>query len=229
MLDLGGEPIKKPGMITIIDSGVNNLGSLLHAFELIGVEARATRTPSDLENATTLVLPGVGAFGTGMERLREFGLIEGIRRHAIELRRPMIGICLGMQLLTDSSEEHGHHEGLGLIPGATVRLDATSGEDRVPRLGWASVHGTPTAEAAALLPEPGDFYFAHGYHVVCEDPGAVAATTQFGTASIAAVIVRDNILGCQFHPEKSQDAGMAFLSRLIARVSQKPPRLVAAA
>jgi glutamine amidotransferase len=207
-------------MITIIDTGISNLGSLLHAFQLIGAEVRTTRSPSCLDDTTALILPGVGAFGTGMARLREYGLVDGIRRHACELGRPTIGICLGMQLLSNNSDEHGDHAGLGIIPGATVRLDPNGGADHIPRLGWAEVRAEPGSDLISLLPVPRDFYFAHSYHVVCDDPRSVVASTPFGAGSVAAIIARNNIMGCQFHPEKSQDAGMNFLSNMIARISQ---------
>jgi glutamine amidotransferase len=216
-------------MITIIDTGTNNLGSLLHAFKLIGAEVRVTQSKRDIRSASALVLPGVGAFGAAMARLHEHGIVDAIQRHAGERRRPMVGICLGMQLLLDGSEEYGAHQGLGLISGQVVRLKSSPEIDRVPRLGWADVDTERDHDFILPTTESRSFYFAHGFHAVCERPTSVIATTAFSGGKIAAVIGENNIIGCQFHPEKSQDAGMDFLAHLVARIVRDRPVSVAAA
>lgn len=214
-------------MLTIVDTGLSNLGSLLRAFQQIGVETRTTRSSRDIHDASVLILPGVGAFGLAMERLRDHRLIEAIQRHAREKRLPTIGICLGSQLLLESSDEHGGHAGLGLIKGRVTRLISEGRDTRVPRLGWAEV----TMDLPHSLIEPTTkarpFYFAHSHHARCDEPNQVIGTTGFGAERIAAVIGMDNILGCQFHPEKSQDAGLNLLQYMTRRaLAHGTPKLV---
>lgn len=216
-------------MLTIVDTGFNNLGSLLHALRMIGAETRLARSARDIETASGLLLPGVGAFGMAMARLRELGYIEEIIRHARERRRPIAGICLGMQLLLDGSEEHGEHTGLGLIKGHARRLVTTTGADRLPRLGWADVRIDNPHPFLQDSEGDRDFYFAHGYHAACQNADAVRATTSFNGNRIAAIIAENNIIGCQFHPEKSQDAGMDFLAHLVTRFSTDASKSLAAA
>lgn len=210
-------------MITVVDTGTNNLGSLLHAFKLIGAEVRVTQSSRDIRSASALVLPGVGAFGTAMARLHELGMVDDIRRHAGARRRPMVGICLGMQLLFDGSEEFGAHQGLGLISGRVARLKSSKAIDRVPRLGWADVDIERDHDFVPPTTESRSFYFAHGYHAVCDRPTSLIATTAFSGGKIAALIGENNIIGCQFHPEKSQDAGMDFLAHLVERIERDTP------
>jgi imidazole glycerol-phosphate synthase subunit HisH len=217
-------------MITIVDTGVNNLGSLLRAFRQIEMEVRTTRSPRDILDATVLVLPGVGSFGVAMERLRENGLIEPILRHARERHKPMIGICLGSQLLLEGSDEHGMRQGLGLIKGQVRRLDAGDGDARVPRLGWADVRMEKAHPLIEATSQAKPFYFAHSHHACCDDPEHVIGTTGFDGTRIAAVIGADNVVGCQFHPEKSQDAGLNLLQYLARRaLGREAPKLASVA
>ncbi|HEY0833522.1 MAG TPA: imidazole glycerol phosphate synthase subunit HisH, partial [Azospirillum sp.] len=159
--------------------------------------------------------PGVGAFGDGMAALREKGLAEPLRR-AAAAGTPLLGICLGMQLLAEESEEHGRHQGLGLIAGRAVRLTADQPGFRVPNMGWCDVAAT---RPGVLFPDgyhPTSFYFVHSFHVECRDPADVAATIDFSGRPVAAALEAGNVYGAQFHPEKSQDAGLGLLANFVA-------------
>jgi glutamine amidotransferase len=195
--------------LVMVDMGISNLGSVVEAFRRAGAPPlKVSREPEALDDAQAVVLPGVGAFGDGMAALRERGLVEPIRRHAAS-GRPLFGICVGMQLLSERSEEHGDHEGLGLIPGRTIRLTPSEPALRVPNMGWCDV----TANGAAFFADAEDraFYFAHSYRVVPEDESDIAATIDYG-GEVAAAVARGAVFGVQFHPEKSQDAGLEVLA-----------------
>lgn len=197
-------------MLTVVDMGISNIQSVLEAFRRIGAEVHVTGRPEDVERTETLILPGVGAFGDGMASLREKGLLEPIRRHVLERGRPLLGICLGMQLLAEHGEEHGDHPGLGLVPGRSVRLAPVDPTLRVPNMGWCDVAVRRRGRLFAETPAGESFYFAHSFHIRCDDPEDVAATLDYG-GEVAAAIERGSVLGVQFHPEKSQDAGLGVL------------------
>lgn len=203
-------------MITILNSGFNNLGSLLHALRWVGAVPKVAESVNDIREASSLLLPGVGSFGVAMHRLVEQGFAAEVVRHATDLGKPTIGICLGMQLLLDESDEHGTHAGLGLIKGRATALDSVLAPEQVPRLGWDIVQIDGDHPCLPQARTSRDFYFAHSYHAICANPSDVIATTPFGQGRIAAVIARKNVVGCQFHPEKSHDAGMDFLEALVA-------------
>jgi glutamine amidotransferase len=198
-------------MIAIIDSGVANLGSVEAAFRRIGVPARVVSDSGSVERAGALVLPGVGAFADAMAELHARSLVEPIRAAAAR-GVPLMGICLGMQLLAEESNEFGRHAGLGLIPGRIVRLEPSHPRERVPNIGWCDL--TPNSDARLYRNvECGTaFYFVHSYVFHCADPADVAATIRFGDRPVVAAVQRGNIHGAQFHPEKSQDAGLAVLA-----------------
>lgn len=203
-------------MLTMIDMGMGNLQSVRQAFERIGAPVSLTTRPEDVERAAAVILPGVGAFGDGMASLRQNGLVGAIRRHALERGRPLLGICVGMQLLADEGEEHGHHQGLGLIRGRVIRLRPTEEGCRVPNMGWNDVKvAYPDRALFARLPHGDSFYFAHSYHVVCADPADVAATIDYGGQRLTAAVERGGLFGVQFHPEKSQDAGLQVLAAFV--------------
>jgi imidazole glycerol-phosphate synthase subunit HisH len=215
-----GTAAKEPGagtdcgcvVITVVDMGLSNLGSVLHALARLGVPARATRDADEVRSAAALVLPGVGAFGDGMRALRGAGLVDPVRAHA-RAGRPLLGICLGMQLLADEGSEHGRHAGLGLVPGRVERLRPGAGSgQRVPNIGWCDVR---TADGEGPVPEDACLYFVHSYHLVPEDPAHVAAWVDL-MPPVAAAVRRGAVWGVQFHPEKSQDAGLAVLDRFVA-------------
>lgn len=202
----------QPGLIGIVDCGLGNVASIQRMFEAVDCDAEIIRDPGQIENCAKLVLPGVGAFDAGMRLLGSGGWIEPLNRSAIERKMPILGICLGMQLLCRRSEE-GSLPGLGWID-ADVRILDTGGDVRLklPHMGWAE---TTASRANELLPEDGDerrFYYVHKYRVVCQRTGDELASAVYGSRFTAAV-QRDNVYGVQFHPEKSHRFGKDLLGR----------------
>jgi imidazole glycerol-phosphate synthase subunit HisH len=211
-------------MITVIASAIANLGSVQSALRRVGVAAAVTSDAAAIRNARALILPGVGAYGEGMASLRRHGLIEPIRE-AAAAGTPILGVCLGMQLLADTSEEFGRHDGLGLICGRVVRLQPRPGE-RVPNIGWCDLTPTRPSTLYAEVQPRTPFYFVHSYQLRCSEPADITATIMFGGAPVTVGIERGNIFGAQFHPEKSQDAGLAVLAAF-ANFAERTRRLVA--
>jgi len=208
-------------MVTIIDLDIGNLHSVANAFRRIGAQVSVATTASEAAGAHILVLPGVGAFERGMANLHARGFGPLITRHAVERRAPLIGICLGMQLLADRSYEHGTTAGLGLIAGDVIRLEPGSSAERVPNIGWKPVDAS---RPSALFPARIDgqsFYHVHSYHLACSNATDVAATIAFGGRRIVTAVQRENIFGVQFHPEKSQDAGLDLLSSLLLHLENR--------
>ena len=193
---------------------MGNLASIRNMLKKLGFEALITGTPADLERASHLILPGVGAFDTGMRSLEERGLLPVLEQRVLSDNIPILGICLGMQLLSRSSAE-GERRGLGWIDADTVAFDFSNGENlRVPHMGWNAV--TPTADCELLDRSTEQrFYFVHSYHVRCDCPEDVAAISRYGI-DVTAVVRRGNIVGAQFHPEKSHRFGMQFLSKFLS-------------
>jgi glutamine amidotransferase len=197
-------------MLTVIDSGIANIGSVLNACRQIGVAARVTRRSDEILSASALILPGVGAYADGMDSLRRCDLVQPIV-DAVAAAIPILGICLGMQLLADSGEEFGSHRGLGLIPGRVRPLPAARG-CRIPNMGWCPVQIVhPGSGMFANLRAEAAFYFAHSFHLVCDDSRHVTATTPWGESPIVAAVQLGPVQGVQFHPEKSQAAGLEVL------------------
>ncbi len=197
-------------MVAIVDYGVGNLFSLVSSFAAIGVEAAATGDPDALRRADRLVLPGVGAFGDAAALLRQSGLAEVVTE-AAESGTPLLGICLGMQLLFDESYEYGRHPGLGLIPGQVRAIaERIPPELKIPHIGWNALHFTGAPCPIFRNTREGDHvYFVHSYAAVgCEEN--TAAVTEYG-ASLTAAVWRGNVYGCQFHPEKSGTVGLDIL------------------
>ena len=197
-------------MLAIIDYGVGNLFSLRSSLESLGVEAVVTGDPAVLRQADRLILPGVGAFADAARKLRESGLDVLLKELAAEGKQ-LMGICLGMQLLFEKSYEYGEHEGLGLIPGRVVPLKGViPAELKIPHIGWNALSFNGEKHPLFKYLQEGDHvYFVHSYYAVdCED--AVIATTEYG-ATVTAAVAKDNVCGCQFHPEKSGDKGLSIL------------------
>lgn len=207
-------------MLTMIDMDMGNLQSVLEALKRIGAEVKVTTSARDVESAEAVILPGVGAFGDGMASLHANNLVGPLRRHALEEKKPLLGICIGMQLLVNEGEEHGLTAGLGLIRGRVVRLAPTEPGCRVPNMGWCDVTVVnPKAKLLANLTNIEAFYFAHSFHVQCSNASDVAATIDY-SGRVTAAIERANIFGVQFHPEKSQDAGLNVLAAFVQHASQ---------
>lgn len=203
-------------MIAIVDYGMGNLRSVQKALEHVGADAHVITDVDQVHAADKLVLPGVGAFADAMANLRKLNLVEAIVDF-IDAGRPFLGICLGMQLLFEVSEEDGHHQGLGVMSGRVTRFDARPGL-KVPHMGWNRLVFDKVAANAALFRglEPGDsVYFVHSYHCVPTDPSVVAAIADYDGPFCAAV-ARDNVMATQFHPEKSQQVGLAMLRNFAA-------------
>jgi glutamine amidotransferase len=193
---------------------MGNLRNVQKAFEHIGIGARISSLAQDLVQADGMVLPGVGAFGDAMDNLKAAGLVEPIRRVASE-GKPLLGICLGLQLLFEESEEMGLHRGLGLLPGRVVRFDrGAEGELlKVPHIGWNQFHITEQGAENALLrgiPNESYAYFVHSYYVVPTDETSVLTKTDYGI-DFASVVGQGNVFGAQPHPEKSQEVGLGLL------------------
>lgn len=198
-------------MIAIIDYGMGNLHSVSKAVERLGYEAVVTGDAEQILAAEGAILPGVGAFGDAMEQLRESGLNDVVLRYA-ESGKPLLGICLGMQLLFASSEEHGDHKGLGLLPGSVVRF---RGDYKVPHMGWNKLSYKQSASPIFEGIEEGHVYFVHSYHAKPERESDLLAVTDY-YQPVTAIVGRDNVYGMQFHPEKSGDIGMQLLKNFLA-------------
>jgi imidazole glycerol-phosphate synthase subunit HisH len=211
--------VSRSARIAICDYGIGNLGSVLKAFRHVGAPAFLASDPRELLAADALVLPGDGAFGASMSELVARGQHDVVRAFAAE-GRPVLGICIGMQLLFDESDEHGRHRGLGLLPGRVERLPDTV---RVPHMGWNVLERRRPHEVLQDLAGGDYVYFVHSYACRADDD-VVLATTDYG-GPVAAVVGRGSVLGMQFHPEKSQAVGL----RLVARFAEIAARAAAPA
>ena len=200
-------------MNVIIDYGVGNLFSLKSSFAFLGEPVRVSSDSDEIYKADRVILPGVGAFADAAARLRAGGLDEAVKSVA-KKGTPLLGICLGMQLLFDASEEYGYHAGLGLLPGCVRRIPVPDESYKIPQIGWNSLHIVREHPLFANTNE-GDFvYFVHSFHA--EDCGeALLATTDYGT-TVTAAAARDNVCGTQFHPEKSGEVGLSILRAFCA-------------
>ena len=185
-------------MITIVDYGMGNLGSIQNMFKRIKVESEITGDVDKIVAAKKILLPGVGAFDAAMQRINESGLKEVLDKKAIEEKVPVLGICLGMQLLTKSSEE-GKLPGLGWIDAKTIRFQFAGYSLKVPHMGWNLVYKKYESPLIRDLPDEPRFYFVHSYRVQCSNPGDVLTTTQYGV-DFHSIIQHGNIYGAQFHP-----------------------------
>lgn len=203
----------------VIDYGIGNVFSVCNAFRAAGVEAELTSSLSAIRDADRVVLPGVGAFARAMDALNDKGLAETLS-HYVGTGRPFLGICIGMQVLMDRSEEFGEHQGLGFVPGSVERIPGTAvnGDHlRVPHIGWAPLHGSKAWEETSLS-AVGDeaVYFVHSFHCVPNDSNHRIAHADYGGRKITAAIRHENIVGVQFHPERSGAAGQKVLQAFMA-------------
>lgn len=210
--------------VVVVDYGLGNLLSVMRALAEVGAEPVLSDNPAEIAAADRLTLPGVGAFGDGMEGLRARGLIEPLQAFAAA-GRPFLGVCLGMQLMMDESEEFGRHAGLGLIPGRVVKVPATTTDGRthrIPHIGWRGLTPAPHADwAGGVLDgvQPGEAtYFVHSFMAEPEIPAHRLADCVYGGRTVAAVVRRDGLIGCQFHPEKSGPVGLRILANFVNRL-----------
>ena len=217
-------------MIVVIDYGMGNLHSAFKAFEHLGADVLLSGSPADLRAAEKLVLPGVGAFGDGMENLNRLGLSDAMREEVLAKKKPILGICLGMQLLAKDSSELGMHEGLGFIdahvrklPVNGIRRASPSSSQtapqfatglKLPHVGWNNVKVKEGARLFEKVSADPSFYFVHSFAVECNNPADVAATCEYGKG-FAAALQHENIFATQFHPEKSQKDGLRILQNFI--------------
>ena len=200
--------------LAVLDYGMGNLRSVLNAFEAINTPARLTAAAGDLKDAHAIVVPGVGAFGDGMRNLTAVGVTEALAEEVLVRKKPYLGICLGMQFLAREGREHGVTGGLDWLGGVVRRLEPGDPRCKVPHMGWNEVTVVRDCELFRDLPDRPVFYFLHGFQL---DPAgeAVAEAAVVATAShgerVTAAVQRDNVFGVQFHPEKSQEAGLQVL------------------
>lgn len=196
-------------MLGIIDYGVGNLASVSNAFAQVEVDAIICDRPREVSQFSHLVLPGVGSFACGMNALLTRGWVDEIKE-AARNKKPILGICLGMQFFFDQSVEHGITAGLGLIPGEVLRLDHHQAVNRIPHVGWNNIEHHQSHPIFKDVKQHIDFYFVHSYCCVPSHPEHILATAHDGAAFVAAVAC-ESIIGLQFHPEKSQPAGVRIL------------------
>lgn len=213
----------RPRRVAIVDHGLGNLFSVARACEAVGLEPAITSEARVIAGADAVILPGVGAFGDAMDTLRRLDLVSPIH-DTVAAGRPMIGICLGVQLLMTESCEFGHHQGLGLISGQVVPLRGRRDDGRplkVPHVGWSAIHARDGAASEHWsgtplegLPSGGLAYFVHSYVVVPEDPEVVLSTTQYGDVEFCSSLRRGSLFACQFHPERSGPDGLRVYANL---------------
>ncbi|MHB1361673.1 MAG: imidazole glycerol phosphate synthase subunit HisH [Thermoleophilia bacterium] len=193
-------------MIVIIDYGMGNLRSVEKALEKVGAEVAVSRDPDELRRADRIVLPGVGAFGDAMANLEKRGLVEAIKGE-VAAGKPLLGICLGLDLLFEESDEHGRHQGLGLLPG---RVELLPTNLKIPHIGWNQINIRKESRLLAGIPDGSAFYFVHSYVVVPGEESDILCETEYGCTFVSAV-ERGNIAAFQFHPEKSSSLGLTIL------------------
>ncbi len=200
-------------MIAIIDYDAGNIRSVEKALTALGEQPVVTRDKEKILAADKLILPGVGAFGDAMERLHQYGLVDVIRE-AVKKGTPFLGICLGLQLLFERSDESEGVEGLGILKGEIKKIPDSPGL-KIPHMGWNSLEIKPDARLFAGIPNGSYVYFVHSYYLKAEDPAIVAATTEYST-HIHAAVEAGNVFACQFHPEKSSEVGLRILKNFIS-------------
>jgi len=202
-------------VIAVVDCGMGNLHSVRLAFDRLGAEVAVVQQPEELRQAERIVFPGVGAFGECTARLLESGFAAALEEEVLRGGKPLLGICLGMQVLAQRGEEYGVSAGLGWIRGVVRRLGGDGHQVKVPHVGWNDVQWQPDSPLFARLCQPAAFYFVHGYHLMPDDPNVSAATCEHGEVFTAA-IQWNNVFAVQFHPEKSQRNGLRLLGNFMA-------------
>jgi glutamine amidotransferase len=205
--------------ITIVDTGIANISSISNALNIINFSYSLATSASDIKDSSILILPGVGSFASAMNKLESVGIADALRSRVLNDGTPLVGICLGMQLLFDSSDEFGSHKGLGLIQGEVKKLKCNSALDRIPNMGWCEVQSRKEGKIfPELYSEPDNFYHVHSYYAECANEEDIAAVIQFSNQDVCVAVEKDNIFGLQFHPEKSLDSGLNLLNRLLSNI-----------
>lgn len=203
-------------MIAIIDYGAGNLRSAAKALERVGAKVAVTREPEDLVKASHIVLPGVGAFADCMKGLSTIpGMIAALEEEVLGRKKPFLGICVGMQMLFETGHEHGVYKGLGWLKGEVSALSTQHSALKIPHMGWNELQIARAHPLMRGIDTGAHAYFVHSYHALCKDKGDIIATTAYGQ-TVAAVVGRGNIMGTQFHPEKSQETGLTLLKNFVA-------------
>ena len=200
--------------VAVIDFGLSNIDSVVRAIEECGGRPRATSVAGDVEEASSIILPGVGAFAQGMANLRHLGLDVVIREQVLDHGIPLLGLCLGMQLLATRGTEGGPAEGLDLIEGDVVRLVPTGKDTRIPHVGWNEVVVDRGSRLLKGVPSGKDFYFVHSYHLDCRRESDILGRTPY-CGGFASVVEHGQVFGVQFHPEKSQRVGFHLLRNFL--------------
>jgi glutamine amidotransferase len=200
-------------MVAIIDYDAGNIKSVEKALSALGYEAVVTRDRDVIVQADHVILPGVGAFGDAMEKLHKYELVDVIRE-VTDRHTPFLGICLGLQLLFEGSEESQGVAGLGILPGKIVRIPEAA-DLKIPHIGWNSLKFPNQGRLFNGIPEESYVYFVHSYYLQADDPEIVTATTEYGTL-IHASVEKDNVFACQFHPEKSSEVGLTILRNFLS-------------
>ena len=200
-------------MIAVVDYDAGNMMSVCKALDFLGAEYYVTRDITELRNADKIILPGVGAFGDAMEKLKNYGLIDEIR-NLVKGGKPFLGICLGMQIMFEQSDEAPGVEGLKLLEGKIKRIP-TGEYTKIPHMGWNSLHLCKDTKLFADVREGAYVYFVHSYYLDADDKNMVAAQTEYNV-TIDAAVECGNIYGCQFHPEKSSDVGLGILNNFVS-------------
>ena len=201
--------------VIIIDYDMGNIGSVKRAFEECGSEVIVSSHPKDLDIATQIILPGVGAFANAMNNLKKLGWVDAIKQAVIVDKIPILGICLGMQLLADKSFEKGETDGLSLISGDIIRLEPKSIKERVPHVGWNEIHFNQQNKIFKDIKNDSDFYFVHSFHFMPSNNNNILSTTPYCGGFVSA-LQKGNIIGVQFHPEKSSRAGFQLIQNFLS-------------
>lgn len=201
-------------MIGIVDYGMGNLHSVYSAFDYLGTDVMICRHPEELANVDKIVIPGVGAFKDCIDRLKSENFVEALKEHVIQKAKPVMGICLGMQVMATKSYEGGEFEGLGWFDAEVIRLHPADTTVRVPNIGWNEIDHRENFPLFKGLPQKADLYLVHSYYMHCNNPNDIVATYYYDH-TVTAAVSKNNIFATQFHPEKSQDYGLRILDNFI--------------
>jgi len=201
-------------MVGVVRCGSGNIGSVVSAMEYLGADTVVVEEPAQIEQCERLVLPGVGSFREAMCRLEEKSFVPALNKFVLEVKRPVFGICLGMQLMAQTGLEGGETRGLGWFEGTVQKIQTKSGKERIPHVGWNELTIRRPHALLQGIPSPADFYFVHSYTLATKDRDCVVADCLYADG-VTAIVARDNIFAVQFHPEKSQNYGLHMLENFL--------------